>query len=232
MYDMYKITLYDYNCSSACDGTTSFFVDQLEDFEKYWLNSNRVGEDTKKRYFRSKSGEIVSDYYSDNPEYNIVQCDENAVVLLEKEYQYNDTEFTLLNAYLWDSKIYAKTTQITLRYIKFNGYYYLIGRYKLSGACRKNLWVLEGEDTWNSCAVYGNPVHITKYKNVEPWIDEAGRYRYSYLKEAFKDDEIETYCWITVRRYNKEDDLDKRELDELSEDLLSVLMADIPGEGG
>ena len=33
---MYKITLYDYCCNPICDGTISYFVDDLDDFEKNW----------------------------------------------------------------------------------------------------------------------------------------------------------------------------------------------------
>lgn len=34
---MFKITLYDNNCCPTSDGTFSFFVDDLENFEKHWL---------------------------------------------------------------------------------------------------------------------------------------------------------------------------------------------------
>ena len=69
---MYKITLYDYCCCPICDGTVSFFVDNLEDFEKNWKKC--LGDRDKERverFERSKNGEIVVDYYSDDEELNI-----------------------------------------------------------------------------------------------------------------------------------------------------------------
>lgn len=82
---MFKITLYDFNCNPICDGVVSFFTERLEDFEEGWMNSEEVEEDRKERYLRSKAGENVTDYYSDSPEFNIVQEDTEVQVLWEKE---------------------------------------------------------------------------------------------------------------------------------------------------
>lgn len=230
---MYKITLYNMNCCPICDGTATFFVEQLEDFEKDWLKQKYVDEDTKNRYFRSKNGEIVTDYYTNDPKYNIVQRDENAEVLLEKSYQYNDKVFVLYNAYGCESKVYAKETDIVLRYVKFGDHFYLIGKYKLKGVCRENfLYVDDNENSWDNCTVYGNPIHNTKYENVETWIDEKGRRRLDYPKEKFAKNEVETYCWVTVGSFSAKEELNKNTLNELTDEFLSVLMADIPGEAG
>lgn len=229
---MYKITLYDNNCSPVCDGVTSFFVEQLEDFEKYWLNNENVSAGAKDRYLRSKAGEIVSDYYTEDLEYNIVQCDKNAKVLLEKGYHYDDEIFTLQNTYGCETKVYAKAADVKLRYIKFKNKYHLIGRYKLKGVCQESLWHSDEADLWESCAFYGNPVCIIKHKDVNLWIDEKGRHRNDCPKEMFKDDEIETYCWVLVKSFDREGGLDEEELKKLSGNLLAILMADIPGEAG
>ena len=47
-------------------------------------------------YLRSKGGEIVTDYYSDDPELNIVQEDKSAEILFEKEIVFRNKLFTLL----------------------------------------------------------------------------------------------------------------------------------------
>ena len=85
---MYKITLYDQNCSPICDGTVSWYVENLEEFEEKWLPlQSKLGVETIKRDYRSKLGEIVTDYYSDSEELNIVQ-QVDAKVLEEKDFYY------------------------------------------------------------------------------------------------------------------------------------------------
>ena len=231
---MYKITLYDYNCSPLCDGTTSFFIDSLEDFEKHWMAHACVDDDTKDRYVRSKSGENVTDYCTDDPKYNIVQKDDSAVVLFEREYSYSDKTFALFNAYGCESNVYAKHAEIKLRYIKFNKCYYLIGQYQLLGVCAKEQRIdLYGCETgWRACNVWGNPILLSEYTNKEPWIDQDGKRRLDYPKEQFVDDKIETYCWVTVGEFGTEEDLDMNMLGELSNDFFVILMRDIPGEAG
>ena len=74
---MYKITLYDYNCNPICDGTIYFFTEDIENFQKRWFRLlGDHDEERKERFLRSKAGEIVTDYYSDSPELNIVQQDD------------------------------------------------------------------------------------------------------------------------------------------------------------
>ena len=234
---MYKITLYDHNCSPICDGTASFFVDKLEDFEKYWLEHECVDEETKNRFLRSKNGEIVTDYYTDDPKYNIVQIDDNATILFEKEYAYDNKVFTLYNVYHCESKVYAKHAAIKLRYVKFNNQYHLIGTYKLTGVCERERRsdVDESDSGWRRCSVWGNPIHIvdtTDSVKLNLWIDENGRRRLDYPKEKFENNTIETYCWVTVGSFSSENDLDKTSLNNLTNDFFAVLMADIPGEAG
>lgn len=96
---MYKITLYDQNCNPICDSTTFWFVENLEDFERNWLKAQKkIDAKTVERYYRSKFGEIVTDYYSDDPELNIVQ-QVDAEVLEEKEFSYKDKAVVLANVY-------------------------------------------------------------------------------------------------------------------------------------
>ena len=112
---MYKITLFDKNCCGFCSGTTFWFVENLEEFEKKWLplqakeDVSRVG-----RYYRSKFGELVTDYYSDNEELNIVQkidCE----ILEEKTRIYKDKEVELVNTYNCKSTVLFDNLKILLR---------------------------------------------------------------------------------------------------------------------
>ena len=78
---MYQITLYDDCSNPIADGTVSYYVDSLEEFEEKWVPyAEKNMKERLKRYYRSKAGEIVTDYYSDSEKLNIVQQDEHAAV--------------------------------------------------------------------------------------------------------------------------------------------------------
>ena len=72
---IYKITLFDANFPSCTSGTASFFTEDIDEFEHNYFSDENVEsnqlEAQKQRYFRSKAGEIVTDYYSDAPELNM-----------------------------------------------------------------------------------------------------------------------------------------------------------------
>ena len=111
---MYKITLYDYCCNPICDGMVSYFVDNLEDFEKNWKALVKDQEHIK-RYEKSKKGEIVTDYYSDDEELNKVQADNDSKVIEEEEYEKSNFEIDLYIAYDCSSKYYIFNLQYKLR---------------------------------------------------------------------------------------------------------------------
>ncbi len=199
------------------------------EFEEPWLKNKRVKLGQKERYLRSKSGELVTDYYSYSEEDNIVQYDRNAKVIFEKEFNFKDKNFTLFNIYRYEMEIYAADVHIQLRYIKFKNIYYLVGKYKLDGVCSKDMIWNEGR--YRKIEIYGNPVCNVKAINKELWIDSEGLRRYDFCKEEFENDMVETYCWVTVEKY-KEDILNRKDIEELSDDLIVALMRDIPGEAG
>jgi len=226
---MYKITLYDQNCCPIADGVTCFFAEDLEEFEKNWRP--HAGEEQIKRYERSKAGELVTDYYSDDPELNIVQEDRNAEILFEKEVTLNSRLFTLLNTYRWEDEIYAEKTQIVLRGIKFKERCFLIGKYKMKGVCRK-MFLSTDDSEYGTVKVWGNPVVNCKVQEKQYWYQtEEGRAFYVYHKEDFRGDSLETYCWVTVGEYS-EKELSEGNIDLESDELLVALMRDIPGEAG
>lgn len=69
---MYKISLYDYNCPSCTSGVAEFFADNINKFQEEWFKLED-DKDRKKRFLKSLNGEIITDYYSDSPELNIVR---------------------------------------------------------------------------------------------------------------------------------------------------------------
>lgn len=228
---MYKITLYDYNCNPIYDGVACLFVNELEEFEPLWLARER-DEERKKRYLRSKEGELVTDYYSDNSELNIVQFDENVEILGETKYKFKEKTYTLFNTYRWPSVIYARRTEITLRYIQFKGKYFLIGKYKLVGVCSEDHIHGENGNGWCYCSTWGNPIHNKSINDEDFRIDEDGLHRYDWPKDKFSNDFIETYCWVTIGVFSEKDNFDIDEMDNLSDEMIEILIRDIPGEAG
>lgn len=226
---MYKITLYDKNCCPICDGVARFFVDRLEEFEIPWMSKKSIDEEKKIRFQRSKNGEIVTDYYTDDAEYNIVQRDDCAKVYWEKEFSYEKQSFVTYNVYDSSTEIYAEHADITLRFVRFGAENFLIGKYKLQGVCQKEkLWEEDGE-SWTACSVWGNPIHIQKRKKEVFWKGKDGLNRYDYPKEHFAEDSVETYCWVIVGLYGTKM---IEAPDELTDEMIACLLKDIPGEAG
>lgn len=226
---MFKITLYDENCSQTCDGTTSFFADVLEEFECNWCH--RANKEQLVRYKRSKAGEIVTDYYSNDPELNIVQEDKKSEILFEKEIVLKDKLFTLLNTYRCEKEVYAAETTLLFRGIRFNSECYLIGQYKMRGICQKP-FIYDKEDVFETVKAWGNPIIICNLQHKEKWHEtDLGREFLSYHKENFAEDTLETYCWVTLGEYS-EDELLAGNIDFESEEMMVRLMRDIPGEAG
>ena len=83
---------------------------------------------TIERYYKSKFGEVVTDYYSDNKELNIVQS-VNCEILQEKIFEYTNKEVTIENVYHWETKILFDKLKIVLRVQSCNDKYYLVGQY-------------------------------------------------------------------------------------------------------
>ena len=215
---MYKITLYDYCCNPICDGTESFFVDNLEDFEKNWKPLVK-DEERIKRYEKSKNGEVITDYYSDDENLNIVQMDSNSKVIDEVEYEKTNFDIDLYNAYNCSSKYYIFSLKYKLRKIAFKGDYYIIAKYKITGIAEYT-WLSRNEsDKYENASFYGNPVCSVKYS------DES--FEYYPTTEPFKEDTIDSFVWHIV--WNRKDNV---VLDELNEEELQYLLRDIIGEAG
>ena len=73
---LYKIELYDASHwhPAFVSGTINIFCEDIEDFQTRWFKLEPEKE-RKEMFLRSKDGEIVIDYYTDDPEHNIVQQD-------------------------------------------------------------------------------------------------------------------------------------------------------------
>ena len=230
---MYKITLFDQCCSPICDGTTFWFVEDLEEFEKHWvplaikMNTSQVD-----RYYRSKFGEIIADYYSDDEDLNIVQKVDSEV-LEEKVFEYLDREVELVNTYGWTSKILFNKLKIMLRVLMCNEKLYLVGQYEGYGCCRVepdyNRWY-DIEVKYQQMNYYGNPIaeYTKRYINWED-LNKTDAYKdfYTNDKDFYKNEQIQTFVWIPIKEVDS-----SYKIEELSDDELTLLLRDIVGEAG
>ena len=230
---MYKITLYDQNCCPISDCTTFWFVDNLEEFEKKWLPLQAPhGVETINRYYRSKFGEIVTDYYSDDANLNIVQNIETEIIE-EKIFEYIDKEVELINAYGCDSHVLFDKLKITLRVLKCENKYYLVGQYCGQGCKRVeslyNRWY-DTEVKYSQMHFYGNPIAEYIQRDIN-WDDfeksDAYKDFYTNDKDFYKHESLETFVWLPIKEVNSE-----FEIKELCKEEFAILMRDIVGEAG
>lgn len=227
---VYKITLYDENCSPICEGVTTFFTDDINTFEENWFLC--AEKEQVERYKRSKAGELVTDYYGPNPKLNIFQEDKVAEILFERNLFYADKEISLVNTYDFERTVFAKEIQIKFQGIRFAGEYFLIGSYVMDGVCQKSIF--SNKTNYEPIKTWGNPVFISKIQEKDIWIDSPqGRMRNIYKKQDFKEDRIETYCFVTVGKFSKEELLNVRpNLEAEAPEMLIRLFRDILGEAG
>ena len=231
---MYKITLYDNNCCPICDGTTFWFVESLEEFEKNWLPLQaRYSVDTIERYYKSKFGELVTDYYNvDDPELNIVQTAESEV-LDEKVFEYTDKEVKIFNTYSCATDVLFDKLKIELKVLKYGTKCYLVGKYYGQGCKRVengyNRWY-NTEIKYSQMGFYGNPIaeYTERDINWDDW-DKSDAYKDFYTNDPdfYKHEQIECFVWLPIKRVETD-----YKICELSGAQLGALMRDIVGEAG
>lgn len=230
---MFKITLYDQNCSSICDGTAFWFVEDLEEFEKKWLPLQaRIDVSTIERYYKSKFGEIITDYYSDDSSLNIVQS-VDCEILEEKEINYTDKEVELFNTYGCRTVVLFDRLKIKLMVVHSDNKYYLVGQYCGEG-CRRvgsfyNVWY-KTDVKYEQMNFYGNLVaeYISRDINWDDWDkDDAYKYFYTNDKDFYKHERVETFVWIPIKKVDK-----NYKISDITVVDLAVLMRDIVGEAG
>lgn len=227
---MFKITLYDYNCSPICTGTVNFFTEDIEDFQKRWFGLlDDDDEERKERFLRSKAGEFVTDYYSDSPELNIVQYDEGEI-FTEKTVELEHVTFEAFNIYGWSTKFHVEQWEIYFKWISFKGKYYRIASYKARGVCKYSLFT----DRLESVKCYGNPVlesvivYDPRYSGLQDeneWPDPGF--------DEFNENKIETICWLTSASFENVQEL-KNDISmfKITEEIMGQLFENVVGEAG
>ena len=222
---LYKLTFFDRNCPSCCSGTVSFFTEDIEEFERLFFADERMQE-KKNLFLKSKAGELIVDYYSDNPELNMFQFDESAELVRQSPICYHKKDFLLENSYCCEVPIYAENATIEIAQTRFKGKYYQIGKYELTGVCQESLLYA---DQFENLSVWGNPILIQKMsfapKREDP---QTGLNRFDYPKEHFLDSCVKTFCWVIL----DSQDEPFPEKTSLTDEEIARLMIDIPGEAG
>lgn len=229
---MYQIQLYDYNCSPIIDGVIRFFVDDLESFEKNWIPhiKNKRDEDRVTRYMKSKEGEIVTDYYSDDPRLNIVQK-KHVEIISEKSYTETDVTKSVNNAYGFPCTYHMDSITYHIRYIRnvSDGEFLKLCRYEIKGICSDDdLWGtgMDGKicrPRYKDASVYGNPFVNLNRKS----------FLYSDSPKDYKDTEASLYVWHIVKIFeDKKRFINNSKHYRLGKLETQLLLQDFPGEAG
>ena len=219
---MYKITLFDYNCASCTSGTASFYVDDIDIFEEKWSKLERSPERIE-RFRRSKNGEVVTDYYSDDEELNIVQEDKNAEILHEKHLLYHNKRMSLVNAYWWEGLYNVRDLDIHIRYVKFKGEYIKMASFIAQGISTYSMF--DGEKKFHRIMCFGNPVLNMQISEDSPSTSKR--------LSDYDNDVVESFVFLPINEYKTLNQMQKYfDSKRLSTNERYRLLFDIPGDEG
>lgn len=218
---MYKITLYDSNIPSGASGTISYYCENIDIFAEKWMQLE-TAEDRKERFLRSKNGEIVTDYYSDNPDLNIVQEDEDAEIYFEKVLVFKDKWLDLHNGFGWKKEFHFDELRVGLKYVRYDGNLLRLATYRAKGVCCRDFF--SSDKSYCDVSCYGNPVLIES-ENQEPFRSDN--------TEDFKEKTIECIAYLPLGTFEDMKSM-RKDFDnpDLSDEWLDRLLCDILGDAG
>ena len=133
--------------------------------------------------------------------------------------------FRVHNFYHYESLVWAQDASLIYRKMLYKGKYYLIGQYRLMGACMDEC--LE-KDYWRPCTNLGS--RILKMEQPSEADDKMRSKKRS--REAFADDTVETCSWIVLRVSDEEAEIPFDMEYLLSDPVCDKLLHDIVGEVG
>ena len=173
---LYKIELFDaaHWHPAFVSGTINIFCEDIEKFQMRWFKLEEE-EERKARFLRSKDGEIVTDYYSDDPKLNIVQQDlatmyaERTVVL--HNVSFGEHEFCYANMF------FVRRLELWFRWIAFKGKYWRIVSFAADGPCIKSIF----KDGYRELDCDGNPF----FENTLHAVAKGERGRKNYWPQDF-----------------------------------------------
>ncbi len=218
---LYLIQLFDYNCGSCSSGVTEVFTDDIEDFSGHYLELEKDSV-RKDRFLRSRSGEIVTDYYSDSPELNIVQLvdvtDCGCAVKCR-----TDQTFAIANGYGVPTNYFFEAVCFEIRWIYFRNMFYKLVRPCGFGCCKESMFIRE--ESLRKIDIYGNPFWLYQHDKEVPFA--------SADREAYSNTVLTSYVWQVADRFATEDEL-RKDMDRgwLLKRQISKTFADLPGDAG
>lgn len=223
-YNLYFIQLFDYNCPNCVSGVTKVFVEDIEEFTR---NYQEIEKDSGRveRFLKSKSGEIITDYYSDDPDLNIVQR-VSVEDLGYVKYTKREETISVENGYGWPSDYYFGLLVLEVRWIRYKDKFYKL--VKPHGFDCAHISPFSLKNPWSCIEVYGNPFWICKGMDEKIYSSDS--------VESFKGTSLESYVWQVADIFDTEESMneDKRLMSEqvLTEEQINRVFADIPGDAG
>lgn len=218
---LYQIQLFDRNRPSCSSGVTQVFVDDIEKFAaQYTILENN--KERVERFRRSKAGEIVTDYYSDNPSLNIVQKVSFEELGWTLKWKTNQS-IIVPNGYNWPVEYYFGVLCFEIRWIRFKDQILKLTKPKGLHCCRKGLFYTEYP--CRRIFIDGNPFWIYQENTDTPY---AAKDIASYMETS-----LESYVWHVADRFNTEEEFakDQRRAWPLKMQIARAF-ADLPGEAG
>lgn len=172
-----------------------------------------------------KAGETFSGEDITSVETSLLHNDSDAKVLEQETFLLKNKMFRVHNFYNYESLVWAQDASLIYRKMLYKGKYYLIGQYRLMGACMDEC--LE-KDYWRTCTNLGS--RILKMEKPSEADDKTRSKKRS--REAFAGDTVETCSWITLRVSDEEAEIPFDMEYLLSDPVCDKLLHDIVGEVG
>lgn len=171
-----------------------------------------------------KANETFSGENITSVETSLIHNDPDAKVLAQETFLLKNKMFRVHNFYHYESLVFAQDASLIYRKILYKGKYYLMGQYRLMGACMDEC--LE-KDYWRSCTNLGSRI----LKMEQPSESHSTRSR-KRSREAFAKDTVETCCWIVLGVYDEEAEIPFDMDYLLSDPVCDRMLNDIVGEVG
>lgn len=172
-----------------------------------------------------KAGETFSGEDITSVETSLLHNDSDAKVLEQETFLLKNKMFRVHNFYNYESLVWAQDASLIYRKMLYKGKYYLIGQYRLMGACMDEC--LE-KDYWRPCTNLGS--RILKMEQPSEADDKTRSKKCS--REAFAGDTVETCSWIALRVSDEEAEIPFDMEYLLSDPVCDKLLHDIVGEVG
>ena len=215
---MYKVTLFDNATPGFCSRVVSYYVDDIEEFQRRWFSLEK-SEDKKERFLRSLQGEMVSDFYTNEPELNIVQKDANSKVYEEQTINKEDCYVIAVNGYGCKTKFHVEDMKINIRWIQFQDKYLKIAMFSTKG-----MTALRFENEYYQVLCYGNRVLEKNFVSTVYCSDSP---------KEFAEDTVSSIASAVINTFTTEEDLVKDiAYATITDKEMERLLKDIVGEAG